>query len=250
MKRSSRSLVAVILCLLVLCRYAYSADPIRVAVPDISHLLTEDQTGVYQKIMQRALKALDTDIQEAFYPYKRTVMVFERAEADCIYSFTEVLEDRLGEDAVIASFPLGKFSYHLFSLSGQEPPTSLEALEGARVGAVIGHESYLNPILEGRLINVIWSRNDALNVAMLEHGRFDTIIAAIPDILPYLDKLSYAPGHPLIESYDRVTCHNTERNRTFLKALSAELERLKKAGDYQEIAGPLYVDFDEEKIED
>jgi hypothetical protein len=245
MKRSAPYLVAVMLCSLALCSYAHSAEPIRVAVPDISNLLNENQTGVYQKIMQRALKTLDTDIQEAFYPYKRTRLVFEQARADCIYSFTEVLKDRLGDDAVIASFPLGRFSYHLFSLKDKEPPTSLDALEGKRVGIVIGHEAYLSPIIEGRNIDVIWTRHEALNVAMLEHGRFDTMIAAIPDIRPYLDKLSYAREYSLLESYDRLTCHNTERNRVFLKALSAELRRLKKAGYYQEIAGPLFVDFDE-----
>lgn len=232
----------------MLSSYVHPAEPIRVAVPNISNLLTKNQDGVYQRIMRRALEALDFNIQERFYPYKRTILVFNNDEADCVYSFTEVLAGHLGEEAVIASFPLGKFSYYLFVLKDKAPPSSLAALEGHEVGAVIGHETYLDPVLEGRNIYVNWSRTDALNVAMLEYGRFDTMIAAIPDVRPYLDRLSYAPEHPLLESYDRLTCHNTERNRAFLRVLSAELRRLKMAGDYQEIAGPLYVDFDSNNV--
>ncbi|AOY89508.1 hypothetical protein BKP64_15765 [Marinobacter salinus] len=248
MKCAALCLITALLCSLPPVSYANSVEPIRVAVPDISSLLTENQDGVYQRIMRRALQALDTEIQESFYPYKRTMLAFKYGEADCVYSFTEVLEGQLGEEAIIASFPLGKFSYYLFALKGKALPLSLAGLEGQQVGAVMGHETYLDTVLDGHDIDVNWSRNDALNVAMLEHGRFDYMIAAIPDIRPHLDKLSYAPEQPLLESFDRLTCHNTERNRAFLQALSGELRRLKGAGDYQEIAGPLYLDFDSNAV--
>lgn len=217
---------------------------IRLAAPDITSLLTENQDGVYQKILYRALKGTGVKVRESFYPYKRAMLIFEQGDADCIYSFTEVLVERLGEDAIIASFPLGKFSYYLFTSKGSKPVGSLERLEGKAVGAVIGHETYLDKVLDNHNIDVIWSKSDAQNVAMLEHQRFSAMIAAVPDILPFLDKLSYEPEQPLLESYDRLTCHNTEENRAFLSKLSSEMKRLKEEGVYEQLAGGLYVEFE------
>lgn len=53
---------------------ALADSGIRVAVPDITSLLTENRDGVYQKILHRALDGLDKDVQERFYPYKRAMM--------------------------------------------------------------------------------------------------------------------------------------------------------------------------------
>ncbi len=163
------------------------ADPvIRIAVPDITSLLTENRDGVYQRILHRALEGLDAPVTEQFFPYKRAMMVFEQHGADCIYSFTEVLERRLGDDAVIASFPLGKFTYYLFTPQDADPISSLSQLEGKTVGAVIGHETYLDGVLEDHDVNVIWSKSDAQNLAMLEHQRFGAMIAAVPDVRPFM----------------------------------------------------------------
>ncbi|HAU19172.1 MAG TPA: hypothetical protein DCS72_12625 [Marinobacter adhaerens] len=222
------------------------ADPvIRIAVPDITSLLTENRDGVYQRILHRALEGLDVPVTEQFFPYKRAMMVFEQHGADCIYSFTEVLERRLGDDAVIASFPLGKFTYYLFTPQDADPISSLSQVEGKTVGAVIGHETYLDGVLEDHDVNVIWSKSDAQNLAMLEHQRFGAMIAAVPDVRPFMDELSYDPKTPLLESYDRLTCHNTEANRQFLTRLSARMKSLKEAGLYEQLAGQLYVEFED-----
>ncbi|MHA7925713.1 MAG: hypothetical protein ACX936_10965 [Marinobacter sp.] len=60
-----------------------------------------------------------------------------------------------------------------------------------------------------------------------------------------MDKLSYDPQSPLLESYDRLTCHNTEANRQFLSRLSAQMKGLKEAGLYEQLAGQLYVEFED-----
>lgn len=245
MKRLFYTIRVLLLSAGVMSTPALADTVIRVAVPDITSLLTETRDGVYQRILHRALDGLDTDVRERFYPYKRAMMVFEQKGADCIYSFTEVLERRLGEDAVIASFPLGKFTYYLFTPQDAAPVSSLSKLEGETVGAVIGHETYLDAVLEGHDVNVIWSKNDAQNLIMLEHQRFTAMIAAIPDIRPFMDKLSFESDKPLLESYDRLTCHNTEDNRRFLRRLSAKMKQLKEAGVYEQLAGSLYVEFED-----
>jgi hypothetical protein len=245
MKRFLFAFRALLIGASILSAPALADSVVRIAVPDITSLLTENRDGVYQKILHRALEGLDVAVTEQFYPYKRAMLVFEQRGADCIYSFTEVLERRLGENAVIASFPLGKFTYYLFTPPGAEPVSTLSKLEGETVGAVIGHETYLDGILDGQDINVIWSKSDAQNLAMLEHQRFGAMIAAVPDVRPFLDRLSYDPATPLLESYDRLTCHNTENNRQFLSDLSAEMKRLKQTGVYEQLAGSLYVEFED-----
>ena len=92
---------------------------------------------------------------------------------------------------------------------------------------------------------MIWSKSDAQNLAMLEHQRFGAMIAAVPDVRPFMDELSYDPKTPLLESYDRLTCHNTEANRQFLTRLSARMKSLKEAGLYEQLAGQLYVEFED-----
>ena len=221
-----------------------AADPVRIATPDISNLLTKNGDGVYQRLLTQALEGLPWQVSESFYPYKRALLVFQQGDADCIYSFTDVLKRKLGKDAVVASYPLGKFAFYLFAAKGQPAPGGLDDVRGQEVGAVIGHETYLDPILSGGDLTVYWSKSDAMNLAMLKHGRFNIMIAALPDVLPLLDQLTYQPDHPLLESFDRLTCHNTKRNRAFVKDLSASLKALKSEGVYRDIAGPLYLDFD------
>lgn len=242
-----RGFLLSILCVLCATVGASERDRIRLAVPGFSHLTTEAGDGIYQRILARAVEKLDVELHASFYPIRRALLVFEQREADCIYSSTEALEQNFGKDELIFSYPLGKFSFFLFTLKNNPPIASVSALSNKQVGVVSGQEHFLRPFLENHQLDVVWSRNDALNVSMLEYGRFEAIIGAIPDIRPYLDKLSYSPDHPLLESFDRLTCHNTERNQAFLTQLSRELKKLKRDGVYQDIAGPLYVGFDDDE---
>ncbi|MDX1802297.1 MAG: hypothetical protein R3303_15300 [Marinobacter sp.] len=221
---------------------AAGAD-VRLAVPHITSLLEADGSGVYQRLVSQALKAVPFSVEQHFYPYKRALRSFERLRADCVYSFTDVLQDEFGRDNIIASFPLGKFSFYLFTRQGEPALISTDQLPAGRVGGVIGHESYLRQIMDD-LDSVLWVTSDEQNLEMLRLGRINAMIAAIPDIRPYLDNLNYAPGHPLLVGYDRITCHDTDKNRAFLSALSEQLIKLKDAGIYQAVAGSLYVDFD------
>lgn len=236
-----------IFCVLCASAGASERDRIRLAVPGFSHLTTEAGDGVYQKIMARAVANLDVELNATFYPIRRALLVFERGEADCIYSSTEALEQNFRREELIFSYPLGKFSFFLFTPKNNPPIANVSALQNKPVGVVSGQEHFLHPFLENHHLDVVWSRNDALNVSMLEYGRFEAIIGAIPDIRPYLDRLSYSPDHPLLESFDRLTCHNTERNQAFLTKLSRELRKLKRDGFYRDIAGPLYVEFDDDE---
>lgn len=216
-------------------------DVIKVAVPPLANLLERDNSGVYQRLMDRAMVRLDTEIEQSFFPYRRSLKAFEERQVDCLVSLSTVLERRFGEE-VVQSFPLGKFVFYVFTPADEPPIESLDELNGQVVGGITGHEVYLAPVLGDR-IELEHVRSEEQAVRMLELDRLDAFVAAIPDMRPFLDELNYAPDHPLLESFDRINCHNTQRNRAFIRDLSRELEALKERGVYREEAGDLYVPF-------
>lgn len=232
-----------LLILLLSCGGLKAQADIKLAVPDITTLLQEDGQGVYQRLFARAMEPLTYSVQQDFYPYKRALMQFRSGEADCIYSFTDVLRRELGEGQIIASYPLGSFRYFLFSLADHAAVTSSEGLAGLRLGAVIGHDSYYGEVLAypGEVLQV---HSDRQAIELLRQGRIDVAVAALPDIQPLLEGLVYNTEFPLYVGYDRITCYDTPANRVFLDDLSAELRKLKAEGVYREFAGDHYLDFD------
>lgn len=132
-------------------------ETIRVAVPPLANLLERDDSGVYQRLVGRALEPLDYSIEQVFYPYRRSFKAFEQGRVDCLFSLGAILKRRLGAERIVQSYP--------------------------------------------------------------------------------------PPEHPLLQNFDRLNCHNTERNRDFIRDLSAELKKLKEAGGYREEAGDLYMPF-------
>ncbi len=222
-------------------------EPISIAVPRISNLLEENNSGLYQRIIAEALpeseaRSAGYRISQPFFPYKRALAVFLNGSADCVFSFTKVAERELGADRIVASFPLGAFGYFMFSRQGEPALTMPEQLKGKKVGGVVGHDSYYQHAIGDIELQLVAS--DEQNIELLKLGRIDYLIGAIPDILPYAGELTYSLDAPLIKSFDRVTCHNNPRNQRFVTFLSSRLRHLKEHGGYQRLAGNLYLDFD------
>lgn len=221
----------------------HASQHITVAAPSLANLIEQDGSGAYQQLVERALQSLDVEVEPVFYPYRRALQVFEEGRVDCLFSLTEVARRRIGENDFVYSYPLGKFSFHIFTLADDPPLVSVQELEGRVVGSIKGHEMYLASLLDG-VVQLEQVRSEAQAVRMLKMGRLDALIAAIPDIRPHLDRLSYAPDHPLLESFDRINCHDTDRNRAFIQAFSERLRELKEDGVYQDVLGALYVPFE------
>jgi hypothetical protein len=217
-------------------------------MPGITSLVEKDSNGVYQRIMAKALSNLDLDVQQTFFPYKRALLFFEESQVDCIYSFAHVLKTKLGNGSVLASFPLGAFGYYIFTRRGTPALTSVDQLEHKVVAGVVGHDLYYGAAVRDT-IKIQFANSDRQNIELLNLGRVDVVIAALPDIRPFLRGLTFSAAHPLFRGYDRITCHRTPATEKFMAALSPELLRLKKNGTYREIAGRLYVNFSASEAE-
>lgn len=222
--------------------HTLAINEIRLGAPYITSLIEEDGQGYYQRILKQALRGLPIQVYERFYPYKRALLLFERKEMDCIYSFTSVFQDKLGEDKIVYSYPLGAFAYYIFSPKGKPAVSSSQEIVGKRVGAVLGHDSYYMDKLN-KDIRLSMVDEDKKNLRLLELKRIDYMIGALPDLTPHLDQLSYNPDKPLVQSFDRITCHANESNKRFLKALSQKLKPMNEQGKYEELGGYLYLKF-------
>lgn len=215
---------------------------IHIAAANLTNLVEENETGVYQKLFKLASSNTNFSTRETHFPFRRALAEFKAKHVDCTYSFTEVLEDSLGKDAVIASYPLGAFFIYMFTQEGSTPLRSIEQLYGMKVGGINGQEQYFKNSLPKDLSFQILN-TDQQGLEMLKLGRINVLIAALPDINPYLSELSFDKKYPIYGSFDRITCHNTEKNRAFLTELSPQLEKMKLDGAYKTIAGELYIDF-------
>ncbi len=208
-----------------------TADPIRIAVPPIAHLLEENGSGIYQRLLKEAMEPVGADIKSVFFPYRRAIVAFDDRDVDCIYSFGDVLDKRYSPKELVSSYPLGKFSFHIFTVRGEPPISSVGDWQKLRLAAIMGHELYLDSVLaESGKVVMVGSEQQA--VRMLERGRVEAVIAAVPDINPFLPRLSYEQGYELLVSFDRLHCHNTESNRVFIETLSEQLKKLKASGGY------------------
>lgn len=218
------------------------AQTLSVAVPRIQHLLTADNSGIYQQVMALALEGSGIALDQKFLPYRRALREFEQGKVDCIYSFTGVLQSRLGVDKVIYTYPLGTFRFYLFTEPGTAIINSIPDTFGKTIGGIIGHDVYLKPFMEQGMV-IDWVRTEAQLVEMLELGRLEVIVAALPDMQPFTNRLAYAADQPLLEDFDRLNCHNTEQNRTAIRTISEKLRRLHGQGRYEEVAGDYYLPF-------
>jgi hypothetical protein len=225
-------------------RQTHQNTTIKIAAPHITNLIEENGSGIYQRVMNEALEENPFEVKQIFSPYKRALILFERKDTDCIYSLTQVMKDKFGENSINYSFPLGAFAYFMFTPQNQPTLTDPSQLESLQVGAVYGHDTYYKHRLSEHT-NLIMVSDDLQNVKKLSLNRLDVMIGALPDLLPYITRFNFSADHPLVESFDRITCHKNEKTELFLDALSSSLKKLKLNGSYEKIAGPLYFDFSE-----
>jgi len=220
------------------------AEDLSVLAPQVSGLVEEDGTGAYQQVLREAAKRANLRFTERFYPYKRALVLFEEHQGTCIYSPVDPFEESLGTNAILASTPLGGVRMHVFTRKGEPVITAADQLKGKRVGGMIGLDSFYKDIIEhGAELDYVPA--DVQNVKKLQAGRIDAFIGALPDLNPVLEHLDYAPEYVLVESYDRILCHNTITGAEFIKAISPVFESMKSDGTLAALMGRHHLELRE-----
>ena len=219
---------------------AASAETVRLVVPEIEGLLLSDGSGAYQKVLAAAAKRARVSYMVDVFPRSRALSQFLDGKYDGIFTYTQTARDKLGKDAILASYPVGAYRGYAFRLKGTSPVADLGDLSGKRVGGVIGFEGTYQAVRQaGAALELV--TDDAANLTKLKAGRIDALLGFLPDLFPQLDQLSYDPAAPFFESYDRLTLRNTPENRTWLERISAELKLMHADGTIRELVGPSYL---------
>ncbi len=217
--------------------------------PGIIGLVEEGGTGKYQLVMREAAKRANLTVTERYYPQKRALKIFFFKDYPCIYAYTDLAVEKLGKEQVVASFPIGVFKQYIFTQKGKSVFTSISQLKGKSVGGVLGDDMqpwYPNFTKAGIHLELVASTEQ--NIKKLHSGRLDAMVSFLPDIVEYVDQLSFAPDHPLLISYDRITCRNTPEGRQFIEKISPVLQEMKHDGTMKKILGTFYLEYDENEI--
>ncbi len=166
-----------------------------------------------------------------------------------MYAYTDHAVEKLGKEQVVASFPIGIFKQYIFTIKGKSVFTSIYQLKGKTVGGVLGDDVqswYPNFTKAGIHLELVESTEQ--NIKKLNLGRLHAIVSFLPDITEYVDQLSFDPGHPLLISYDRITCHNTQQGRQFIEKISSALQEMKNDGTMKKILGSFFLEYNENEI--
>lgn len=223
--------------------FLYLASPViamELIAPDLTGLVSKDGKGAYQMIVKEATRRAGVDYSESFYPVKRAVKTFVDNQNACMYCLVDLAAEAVGKDNIVESFPFGVFKMHIFTPKGAPVVTDISQLKGKRLGAIRGYEDWyektgvmaLKPDMAG---------NDVTLLNMMNNERLDAIISFMPDFRPHLDQVDYAPGHPLLTSYDSMVCHNNPKGKQFIEKISLVLEEMKNDGTMKKILGDYYL---------
>ena len=236
-------------CTVVLLLGYFVVSPLQAAEmtmmsPSIPSCVEKDGTGIYQLALQEAAKRAGYSVKDEFYPVKRAIKNFTERQDTCLYSFYSAAKRTLGEDNVIVSYPLAASKLYIFTKKGTPPVTSVEQLEGKRVGGILGTaEAFYREYTKGVNFRLDTASSDKLNLEKLEKGRIDAMFGWFPDLYPVLDQLSYSAELPLFIGHEKIICHNTKEGKLFINAISRALQEMHDDGTLQKIEGNFYVDF-------
>lgn len=227
--------------LLALLAGPLAAQPVlRLALPEIPGLINVDGLGTYQRVMDEAARRAGVRFTAEVLPRARALAALLNHAVDGVFTFTQTVRERLGADAVLASYPIGAYRGYAFVLASSPPITRLSQLSGKRVGGLIGFEGTYGSVREAgasfELVNT-----DEQNLSKLKAGRLDAVLAFLPDLFSQLPELAFDPKMPFFEAYDRLTVLKTPANEAWLAAFSAELRRMHQQGVVRTLVGPAYL---------
>jgi polar amino acid transport system substrate-binding protein len=195
---------------------------------DIPNVLSKDGSGKYDQILKEIERNTGIKFTVKVLPIARARNVYANGQFDCLIPLDVLFENQHTDH--LQSLPFYKANLYAFTKTGTKPITDMKELKDLRVGGEIGI-----PYTEE--INKLIGMNKATNlknlVKMLEHDRFDAIIAYTPDILEVFEHekmvpFSYDPKHPLVIYNDSLTCRPTDRNSELLNEINHALLKILK----------------------
>ncbi|WKE64575.1 transporter substrate-binding domain-containing protein [Gallaecimonas kandeliae] len=231
-----------LLAVLLLASPARAEEGVPVAAGLFLGIIKEDGTGPYQQILHEAAERAGLHLDERVYPLPRALNEFSHGRALAIYGMTEALAPLLGEDKILTTYPLGVYKLYIFTRKGEAPISSLAQLKGKRVGGLLGYERYYRSLLD-KAVQIDFMADESAQLRKLENGRVAAVLGFMPDWIPYLGKLAWDPGFPVMTGYDYLTVWNTPRGKAFVDAISPALQQMHRDGTLKRLLGKRFMSF-------
>ncbi len=212
---------------LVLTARADNPEPVRIAAMDLGTLSNQQGSGIYQRVVQMAARRSGAQYTEFWYPVRRATTYLQKGIADCAYGPLAQFAD-IATDQLLLSDTLGGFRMYIFTGRNHPVPT-LDQLRDKAVGAISGLDSLYQPVIQAgiRLTYVDQARS---LTGMLESGRVSAVVGFLPDLSPFLDRLSYDEGRPLLRGTDHLVCTRSAASHRFIGQINSSLRRMHQEG--------------------
>ena len=213
----------------------------------LDHRFEHDETSPYQILLRKLSTGYELEV--GVYPIKRSTQSLVRDKTACggpssIEAIKKFYSKELKGNKIIESDKIELLTTRLFSRVGSPVARNIKDIEGKNIVSWLGiPDKLFLPNVEFNSIKVK-SDNQALKV--LNAGRADYVLGWIPDTPLVAESMGFE--QPLFDQslaifsgYLSIVCHDTDRNRKYLKNVNKRLAELKKSGELQKILGPYSV---------
>ena len=230
------------LCVLMLSPATLGAVELRFA--EIPGLFQRDQQGVYDRVLQQALRSTGFEVDRQLLPPKRARLEFERSRQGCLSPGNKA--EYPTQDEIFMSIPFNLVK--VLALTRQDSPLVLsdQGLANKRIGVVRGLRFEQLEDVPG--IHLERGRTNLQLLDLLLKNRVDVVVDFAPDILLALqtrpgaaEQLHYSTKYKLFEAEIAVLCFQSPETRTFLKKLNQSIADMKENGQLREILGSAYL---------
>ena len=192
-----------------------------------------DGNGMFDKLNALVFSKIDTSYTLVTEPIHRIRKSLKDGHVDTY--FPELWENLPGEksDYVISS-PIFYKKIILFTLNNSGI-YSLKDLESLLVGAVSGF-SYGTDIIENPNLNILYQRDDSINIRLLANGRLDGVLGGFPGTViavnnsEYKHRIQYDLTKPVAVLESFYVCPNTPAGRVLCDKISRGIEALQADG--------------------
>lgn len=206
-----------------------------------------DESSPYQVLLRKLSYGYNVEI--GVYPVKRSTQTFIKDRTACIgpsaiSTIKKFFREKFEEMKLIESDSIEFLTTRIFSKRGSAVARSLKDIEGKKVVSWLGIPDKL--FLPGAEFDSIKVKSDSQALKILNAGRADFLLGFIPDTPMVAEKMKIEQplfdANFIIFSEDLTfVCHDTPRNRKYLKEFNKKLAELKNSGELQKILGPYSV---------
>lgn len=222
---------------------SFQSCAVTLYAPKLLGLINQEGTGKYQLLVSEAFSRMDTPKAEEIMPTNRAIQEFIKNPESCIYTMAGSISRKLGEDAIVTSYPIGAGAHHIFTLNSDSLITEMKQLQGKLVLGVLGDDSQAeNNFLVSHSVRLLTVASADIAINMLRKRRADALLGILPDFAAQKD-LHYSENIRFNEFHDVITCHNNANGQKIIAQVSPVLKKMHQNGEYKSFLEEFYYDF-------